>query len=181
MGEIDPKTFHRREARRFLKLAELTPNVALKQRLMNTVQFHRRTANSLDALGGSEATQGWTFPPSGHRESTPYCLHLVNGPHPACIQELSADNDGTAIAIAFALHDACSDFFPHFELRQGTRVLVRSEDRRGPKRPADLNKLRARVQKKSVLQIAANDVVGPVHAKPMPIMPPFAAVGPSGQ
>jgi hypothetical protein len=146
MGEVPPGTFHRREAARFLRLAELSRDTSLKQKLSKIADRHRRIALQLeDTQGSGPITEnGWRPEPEHTLES--YRLYFVEAGHFAAVHDFEAETDVAALAVAYAIQEACSDLYEHFELWQGSRIIARSADRRGPKRLPHLDDITAQMQ-----------------------------------
>jgi hypothetical protein len=146
MGEVPPGSFHRREAARFFRLAELTRDPSLKQKLGKIATRHDRIALQLQAAEAAAPVQG-----NGERTVESYRLYFIEAGHFAATHDFEAETDVAALAVAYALQEACSDFYNHFELWQGSRVIARSADRRGPKRLPHLAEITAQMQER-VLQ-----------------------------
>jgi hypothetical protein len=151
MGEVPPATFHKREAARFLRLAELSKDSLLKQKLGRIAARHHRISIQLEDSESGTLTQDNSWRKAGERPLESYRLYFVEGGHFAAVHDFEAETDVAALAVAYTLQDACSDFYEHFELWQGRRIIARSADRRGPKRLPHLDEIAARMQEQ-VLQ-----------------------------
>jgi hypothetical protein len=69
------------------------------------------------------------------RQST-YGLYLIAGGHFADARHFTVGSDEAALAVAYAVHDACSEVFQDFELWQQSRQVAGNASKRGP-RPVD--------------------------------------------
>jgi hypothetical protein len=151
MGEVPPGTFHRREAARFLRLAELSRDSSLRHKLSKIAARHQRIALQLDNGEAAKPVQDDGWRQGDERVMESYRLYFVESGHFAAAHDFEAETDVTALAVAYALQEACSDFYEHFELWQGSRIIARSADRRGPKRLPHLDEITAQMQER-VLQ-----------------------------
>jgi hypothetical protein len=139
MDEVPPKDLHRREAVRYARLAELTDEPSLKQKLNRIAALHERVAIELGVVEGIRRSQQ-----TGERE--PYRLYFHHGKDRIAIHAFEAETDIAALALAYALQEACSDLCDRFELWRGLRIIARSADRRGTKRLPHLEEIAAQMQ-----------------------------------
>jgi hypothetical protein len=143
MGETSDEAFHRKEAERFRRLAELSASTSLQRELTSIVARHDRLALK---AASQDRVDGWGG--SGRPMPKTYRLHFVGPGTVAVTHEFEAETDIEALANAYSLLDACSDLYQHFHLWQDLRVIARSTDRRGPKflPHLDLNLVSAQMQ-----------------------------------
>jgi hypothetical protein len=148
MGEAHPADYHRREGERLLRLAELTRDIHLKLMLTRVGELHCKIARDLDRLNGFGERENADSQHNGQHPTIPYRLHFLDQKELIAIQEFDADSDIAALAVAFAIHDASSDVHQHFELWRGTRALARSADRRGARRPRNLENITVKMHQR---------------------------------
>src|SRR5215469_11755658 len=100
MGEVPPGSFHRREAARFLRLAELTRDPSLKQKLRRIAASHERIALQLQAAEAAIPAQG-----NGQRVVESYRLFFIEVGHFAATHDFEAETDVAALAVAYSLQE----------------------------------------------------------------------------
>jgi hypothetical protein len=128
MGETSAEAFHRREAERFRRLAELSADASLQRGLARIAAWHDQLAVN---ARGQDLVDGRHD--NGRPTPKTYRLDFIGMDGIAVTHAFEAETDIEALAAAYSLLDACSDLYRHFHLWQGSRVLARSADRRGPK------------------------------------------------
>jgi hypothetical protein len=148
MGEVHPIAYHRREGERLLRLAELTTDVHLKLMLTRAGELHCKIARDLDRLNGFAERGDSDSRRNGGNQTLAYRLHFLDQKELIAVHEFDADSDIAALTIAFAIHDASSDVHQHFELWQDRRVLMRSADRRGARRPRNLENIAVKMHQR---------------------------------
>jgi hypothetical protein len=151
MGDVPPAAFHRREAARYFRLAELSHESAVKQQLARIAGLHMRFSAEIEATARAGNEPNGSRPNLAGRAQHPYRLLLLGCGQVGAVHDFQADTDIAALALAIDLSDACSDLYDRFELWQDLRLICRSADGRGPKRPPHFREITAQMQE-SVLQ-----------------------------
>jgi hypothetical protein len=146
VGKVPPVPFHRREAARFARLAERSSEPSLKQKLGRISALHERVALEIEMIGGASSVGKGGAQKVGEGRPESYRIHFLHGRRSIATHDFEAESDIVALAVAYSLQDACSDFSDHFELWQGSRVIARSADLRGPKRLPHLQEIVAQMQ-----------------------------------
>jgi hypothetical protein len=120
----------------------------MKQKLSRIAALHERVAAEIDTANG--VGNGRTHKVGEHGLGL-YQLHFLFGSAFIATHPFEAETDIAALAMAYTLKEACSDLADRFELWQGSRVIARSADQRGPKHLPHLTEITARMQER-VLQ-----------------------------
>jgi hypothetical protein len=110
---------HLEEAERFRRLAETTHDPALRQKLLAIAELHGSIARGLRPAPSAAAATDLANQPDRDYE-----LELIGGREESLALLLRAASDIEAVRIAFALQEACSDFYSDFELSQATRRVA---------------------------------------------------------
>jgi hypothetical protein len=94
------------------------------------------------------ARRSGAMPPDFTRSS--YTLYLIAGGHFADARHFTVGSDEAAMAVAYAVQDACSEFYQDFELWQGSRRVVGHVQRGDQRRPDGAAEIAAAAQQQVV-------------------------------
>jgi hypothetical protein len=137
MGEMLEWFRHQKELERFQRLSEISSDPSVRLRLAKTARLHAWIADKLKALTDGVALRQ-PEPLGGavaHGRRKRYELQLFEPGAAGPSLSVEADADGDALRIAWTLRDACTDIGVDFELTCGARLIGKSRDRRGARRP----------------------------------------------
>jgi hypothetical protein len=139
MGETSGEEFHRREALRYGRLSAAARDPLLKAKLAQVALKHAQIADDL------RTEQLLTAKSPAPAQETRYEIRLTcsRGEIAAPIE---AEADIDALRICWAVHDACSDLSEKFELWRGPRLIAKSHDGRGVRRPNEIPALNGKSQ-----------------------------------
>jgi hypothetical protein len=140
MGETSGEEFHRREALRYGRLSAAARDPLLKAKLAQVALAHARIADAL----GTERFKPIAKSPAQAQDSR-YEIRLICG-HGKVTAPIEAETDIDALRICWAVHDACSDVSEKFELWRGPRLIAKSHDGRGVRRPNEIPTLNGKSQ-----------------------------------
>src|SRR5262249_16458378 len=108
MGEIPSGAWHRREASRFARLAEFAEE-PIKQKLSRMAALHERVAAEVETANAfSSVPNGRTHKVGEHGPGLYRIDFYARGDFIAT-QPFEADTDIAALALAYAVKEACSD------------------------------------------------------------------------
>jgi hypothetical protein len=140
MGELSGEGFHRREALRYGRLSAAARDPLLKAKLAQVALTHTHIANDLRTEGFKTTAKS----PAQAQDSR-YEIRLTCG-RGEVTAPIEAEADIDALRICWAVHDACSDVSEKFELWRGPRLMAKSHDGRGVRRPKEIPALSGKSQ-----------------------------------
>jgi hypothetical protein len=111
-----------------------------------TAESKRRNALIAEALNLAQQAEAMArqdrsrqckpTPPRREPRRQSFTLYLLSGGHFADARHFDIGSDDQALAVAYAVHDACSDAFEDFELWHESRLVAGNAQKRGPRLPA---------------------------------------------
>jgi hypothetical protein len=125
----------REQARTLREAAKNTKDPDRRRELLDEALLLALHAEALEHHGGSSAPEPTCSHAPAPRQLT-YGLYLIAGKHFADARHFTVGSDESALAVAYAVHDACSEVFQDFELWQESRQVAGNAQKRGP-RPFD--------------------------------------------
>jgi len=129
----------RDEAWACLNEARATPDRDLARKLAAKALELAQLAEALAHLRQSHG-------PGAPAGEAGYRIYFLFGGHFVAAHDFLAESDHAALALAYALQDACSDGYDDFELWQGARLIAGNAVSRRPQRTAHTSDVTTRMQ-----------------------------------